>query len=96
MAKIHINLEAVNDANAKLPRYVAAISGVRRELKMSVWKMDPEILACKDMDNRLSFILSELNKAQEQLQNIHDAVSSAVMEYDDMERIETNRAEAFY
>lgn len=96
MAQIYINLEAVNNANAKLPRYIADIYGVSRELKISMWKMNPEIMRHRDMDVRMRFVLSELNRAQNQLQNIHHIVSSAVMEYDDMERIATNRADAFY
>ncbi len=96
MAEIKINLDEVNYINSRLPRYVAALSGISRELKISMWKMNPEILVCRDIEERLKIVIREIENAQQQLQNIHNAVSSAVVEYGDMERVMTRKAEEFY
>lgn len=95
MSKVKINLGEVKSANSKLSRYNVELSDIEKELKISKWKMNQEILAHRDLENRLSNLIKEISAAKEQMQNIHNVVSLAVMKYEDAEKILTKRAEKF-
>ena len=92
MAIIDINLDEVNSANA---RFITILNSTKRELEILRWKLDEELMNCGNMKERYKFILRQISEVEEKMNNVHNFITSALRQYEEMERISKGQAEDF-
>lgn len=95
MAYIDINLMEVSSVNAQLPRYLIKLTNVKRELEILKWKLSEELMQCGNMRERYVYIQRQISEVEEKLNEVHDFISSAVRQYEEVERIMQNRQADF-
>lgn len=93
MSKISINLTNVNKANSQIPGYLIVLESVKRELDLLKWRLDKEIMQQRDMSERYNRILLEIRKVEEELNDIHNVISSALIQYEQVENTLVNEFE---
>lgn len=95
MAVIDINIGEVSNINAQLPRHTVTLSGVRRELEILRWRLDEELMNHNYMKERYGNILREISKVEEKINDVHNFISSAIMQYEELERLSKNQIDVF-
>lgn len=95
MAVIDINIGEVSNVNTQLPRHMVTLSGVRRELEILRWRLDQEIMNQNYMKERYGNILREISKVEEKINDVHNFISSAIMQYEELERLSKNQVDVF-
>lgn len=95
MANININLGEVVDINIGFSRYSTTLSGAKRELEILKWKLDREIMQENNMSARYESILRQINQIEDMMADIHNCISSAVVQYEELERVQSSRVNHF-
>lgn len=95
MAVIDINIGEVSNINAQLPRHTVTLSSVRRELEILRWRLDEELMNHNYMKERYGNILREISKVEEKINDVHNFISSAIMQYEELERLSKNQIDVF-
>ncbi len=95
MAAININIKKVRSANYDLPPIISNLSAQKRYLNMLKWRIPSEIQDRRDIRERLNSILKEMDRAEEQLNDIYRITGSAVTQYMNMETKLTANASRF-
>lgn len=95
MANIDINLKEVNSTNAQFPRYIISLSGTKRELEILRWKLDEEIMNNNSMNERYKLILRQIVEVEEKMNKVQNFITSALRQYEEMERITKGQADDF-
>jgi len=85
MAAININVKKVRNANYNLPPIISNLSAQKRYLNMLKWRIPLEIQDRRDIRERLNSILKEMDRVEEQLNDIYRVTGSAVTQYMNME-----------
>lgn len=95
MANIDINLQQVNNVNALFPRYIMSLCSAKRELEILRWKLDEEIMNKNIMKERYNLILRRITEVEEKMNKVQNFITSALRQYEEMERITKGQAEDF-
>lgn len=95
MAKININLGEVNSSNAQFPRYIMRLHGIKRELEILRWTLDEELMKSTNMKERYGHILKQISEVEEKMNSVHAFITSALKQYEEMERISKGQADDF-
>lgn len=86
MSIIDINLVEVGSINTQLPYCLMRLSSIRRELEIMKWKLDEELMCNGNMKERYSYILRQISDTEEKINDIHNFISSATRQYEEIER----------
>lgn len=92
MANIDIDFENVSSSNAKIPRYITTLTGIRRELEIIKWKLNRDAMDERDMQQRYDHIIKMLSLTEDKLEAINKSISRALMEYEYTETVNVNIA----
>lgn len=81
MSKISVNFGSISETNAKMLRYIANASDVKRELNILRWKLDREILDNEGMNSQLYSIMHSMDKIISDMDRVQKTVSDSVSQY---------------
>lgn len=95
MAAIKIDVKKVRNANYNLPPMISNLSAQKKYLNMLKWRIPSEIQDRKGIRQRLSSILREMDRAEQQLNEVYKVTGSAVTQYMNMETSLTANAASF-
>lgn len=95
MAAIKIDIKKVRNANYNLPPMISNLSAQKKYLNMLKWRIPSEIQDRKGIRQRLSSILREMDRAEQQLNEVYKVTGSAVTQYMNMETSLTANAASF-
>lgn len=95
MAAIHIDIKKVRNANYDLPPMISNLSAQKKYVNMLKWRIPSEIQDRKNIRQRLGSVLRELDRAEQQLNDIYKVTGSAVTQYMNMETTLTANAARF-
>lgn len=90
-----MNFDKVSSLNAKIPRYLTTLTGIRRELEILKWKLSKDVMSKRDMQQRYNYILKRIALVEDKLENINKTISASLMEYENVEKVNTNIAKKF-
>ena len=95
MAEINIDIKKVRNANYNLPPMISSLSAQKKYVNMLKWRIPSEIQDRRNIRERLNSILRELDRAEQQLNDIYKVTGSAVTQYMNMEANLTTNASRF-
>lgn len=95
MAAIHIDMKKVRNANYDLPPVISNLSAQKKYVNMLKWTIPSEIQDRRNIRERLGSVLRELDRAEQQLNDIYKVTGSAVTQYMNMETNLTANASRF-
>lgn len=95
MAAINIDIKKVRNANYSLPPMISNLSAQKRYINMLKWRIPSEIQDRRKIRKRLNSILREIDRAEQQLNDIYKVTGSAVTQYMNMETNLTVNASMF-
>lgn len=95
MAAIKIDIKKVRNANYNLPPMISNLSAQKRFVNMLKWRIPSEIQDRRNIRERLNSILREIDRAEQQLNDIYKVTGSAVTQYMNMETNLTANASRF-
>lgn len=95
MAAINIDMKKVRNANYNLPPMISNLSVQKKYINMLKWRIPSEIQDRRNIRERLHSILRELDRAEQQLNDIYKVTGSAVTQYMNMETNLTANASRF-
>ncbi|MCM1056108.1 MAG: hypothetical protein NC517_00650 [Firmicutes bacterium] len=85
MARVNIDIKKVRNANYELPSMISSLSAQKRYVSMLRWKIPSEIQDRRNIRERLGTVLREMEKAEQQLNDIYRVTGSAVTQYMNVE-----------
>ncbi|MCM1221655.1 MAG: hypothetical protein NC548_44970 [Lachnospiraceae bacterium] len=85
MAAIHIDIKKVRNANYNLPSMISNLSLQKKYINMLKWRIPSEIQDRRNIRERLNSVLRELDRAEQQMNDIYKVTGSAVTQYMSME-----------
>lgn len=95
MAKIDINIDQVANINMRLPRYLTALEGIKRELEILKWQLDSDIMSKNNMSQKYRMILKQLSTAEDMISRTNSCISSVVYQYERQEKINESHVDRF-
>lgn len=95
MSAIQIDIKKVRNANYNLPPMVSNLSAQKKYVSMLKWRIPSEIQDRRNIRERLNAVLRELERAEQQLNDIYKVTGSAVTQYMNMETNLTVNASRF-
>ncbi len=95
MAAINIDIQKVRNANYNLPPMISNLSVQKKYINMLKWRIPSEIQDRRNIRERLHSILREMDRAEQQLNDIYKVTGSAVTQYMSMETNLTANASRF-
>ncbi|MDE6015304.1 MAG: hypothetical protein K2H41_06400 [Acetatifactor sp.] len=95
MAAINIDMKKVRNANYNLPPMISNLSVQKKYISMLKWRIPSEIQDRRNIRERLNSILQEMDRAEQQLNDIYKVTGSAVTQYMSMETTLTANASRF-
>lgn len=95
VAAIKIDMKKIRSVNYNLPPMVSNLSAQKRYVNMLKWRIPAEIQDRKNIRERLNSVLRELDRAQQQINDIYKATESAMEQYLNMETNLTVNASRF-
>lgn len=95
MAAINIDIKKVRNANYDLPSMISNLSAQKKYVNMLKWRIPSEIQDRRNIRERLGSVLRELDRAEQQLNDIYKVTGSAVTQYMNMETSLTANAARF-
>lgn len=95
MAAINIDIKKVRNANYNLPSMISNLSAQKRYINMLKWRIPSEIQDRRGIRERLDAVLREIDRAEQQLNDIYNVTGSAVKQYTNMEASLTANAARF-
>lgn len=95
MAAINIDIKRVRNANYSLPPMISNLSAQKKCVNMLKWRIPSEIQDRRGIRERLDSILREMDRAEQQLNDIYKVTGSAVTQYMNMETRLTANASRF-
>lgn len=95
MAAINIDMKKVRNANYNLPPMISNLSVQKKYISMLKWRIPSEIQDRRNIRERLNSILQEMDRAEQQLNDIYKVTGSAVTQYMSMETNLTANASRF-
>lgn len=95
MADINIDIKKVRNANYNLPPMISNLSAQKRYVNMFKWRIPSEIQNRKNIRERLDSILREMDRAEQQLNDIYKVTGNAVTQYMNMDNKLTANALKF-
>lgn len=95
MAEINIDIKKVRNANYNLPPMISSLSAQKKYVNMLKWRIPSEIQDRRNIRERLNSILREMDRAEQQLNDIYKVTGSAVTQYMNMETNLTANASRF-
>lgn len=95
MAAINIDIKKVRNANYNLPSMISNLSVQKKYVNMLKWRIPSEIQNRRNIRERLNSILREMDRAEQQLNDIYKVTGSAVTQYMSMETNLTANASRF-
>lgn len=95
MSAIQIDIKKVRNANYNLPPMISNLSAQKKYVSMLKWRIPSEIQDRRNIRERLNSILREMDKAEQQLNDIYKVTGSAVTQYMNMETNLTVNASRF-
>lgn len=95
MAAIDIDIKKVRNANYNLPPMISNLSVQRRYLNMLRWRIPSEIQDRRNIRERLDHILREIDRAEQQMNDIYKVTESAAAQYANVETNLTANASRF-
>lgn len=95
MSAIQIDIKKVRNANYNLPPMVSNLSAQKKYISMLKWRIPSEIQDRRNIRERLNAVLRELERAEQQLNDIYKVTGSAVTQYMNMETNLTVNASRF-
>lgn len=95
MAAINIDMKKVRNANYNLPPMISNLSMQKKYINMLKWRIPSEIQDRRNIRERLNFILREMDRAEQQLNDIYKVTGSAVTQYMNVETKLTANASSF-
>ena len=87
MAAININIKKVRNANGNLPPIISNLAAYKKNISMLKWRIPSEIQGKRNIGERFNIILHEMDRVEQQLNDIYKVTGSAVTQY---MRMETN------
>lgn len=96
MPAIKIDIKKVRNANYNLPPMISNLSIQKKNVNMLKWRVPSEIQDRKNIRERFHSVLRELDKAEQQLDDIYKITGSAVAQYMNMETNLTVNAAKFH
>ncbi|MCM1191142.1 MAG: hypothetical protein NC123_03070 [Butyrivibrio sp.] len=85
MAKVNIDIKKVRNANYNLPPMISSLSAQKKYVGMLRWRIPSEIQDRRNIRERLNAVLREMEKAEQQLNDIYKVTGSAVTQYMNVE-----------
>lgn len=85
MTAINIDIKKVRNANYSLPPMISNLSAQKKYINMLKWRIPSEIQDRRNIRERFHFILQEMDRAEQQLNDIYRVTGSAVAQYMNME-----------
>lgn len=95
MAAINIDVKKVRNTNYNLPPMISNLSAQKRYVNMLKWRIPSEIQDRKNIRERLNSILREMDRAEQQLNDVYKVTGSAVTQYMNTETKLTANASRF-
>ena len=95
MAAINIDMKKVRNANYNLPPMISNLSVQKKYVSMLKWRIPSEIQDRRNIRERLHSIFREMDRAEQQLNDIYKVTGSAVTQYMNMETTLTANASRF-
>lgn len=95
MATINIDIKRVRNANYNLPSMISNLSVHKKNLNMLRWRIPSGIQDRKGIRERLDSILREMDRAEQQINEIYKVTGSAVTQYMNTETKLTTNASRF-
>lgn len=95
MAEINIDIKRVRNANYDLPPIISNLSAQKKSISMLKWRIPSEIQDRRNIRERLDAVLREMDRAEQQLNDIYKVTGSAVTQYMNMETNLTANASRF-
>lgn len=95
MAAINIDIKKVRNANYNVPPMMSNLSAQKKYINMLKWRIPSEIQDRREIRERLSAAGRELERIEQQLNDIYKVTGSAVVQYMDMETKLTANASRF-
>lgn len=95
MAAIDIDIKKVRNANYNLPPMISNLSVQRRYLNMLRWRIPSEIQDRRNIRERLDHILREIDRVEQQMNDIYKVTESAAAQYANVETNLTANASRF-
>lgn len=95
MAAINFDIKKVRNANYNLPPMISNLSAQKKYVSMLKWRIPSEIQDRRNIRERLNAVLREMDKAEQQLNEIYKVTGSAVTQYMNMETNLTANASRF-
>ncbi len=86
MSYIQIDLSKVKNANNLIPRIGSSIAGIRRNVGLLRWRVDPEVLNRRNVREKLNHIVSELEKVEQNVEKIYTVTEDIIAQYNDSEQ----------
>lgn len=95
MAEIKIDIKKVRNANYDLPSIISNLSAQKKSINMLKWRIPSEIQNRRNIRERLDSVLREMDRVEQQLDDIYKVTGSAVTQYMNMETRLTANASKF-
>lgn len=95
MAEIKIDIKKVRNANYDLPSIISSLSSQKRNISMLKWRIMSEIQDRRNIGGRLDSAIREMDRIEQQLDDIYKVTGSAVTQYMNMETRLTANASKF-
>lgn len=95
MAAINIDIKRIRNANYNLPPMISNMSVQKKCVNMLKWRIPSEIQDRRGIRERLDSILREMDRAEQQLNDIYKVTGNAVTQYMNMETRLTANASRF-
>ena len=95
MAEIKIDIKKVRNANYDLPSIISNLSAQKRNISMLKWRIQSEIQDRRNIGGRLDSAIREMDRIEQQLDDIYKVTGSAVTQYMNMETRLTANASKF-
>lgn len=95
MAAIKFDIKKVRNANYELPPMLSNLFVQKKNINMLKWRISDEIQDRRNIRQRLEAILREMERAEQQLNDVYRVAGSAVTQYSNMETKLTANAAKF-
>ena len=95
MGTTKIDIKKVRSANYNLPSMISSLSAQKKVVSMMKWRIPSEIQDRRNIRERLQTILREIEKSEQQLNEIYKVTGSAVTQYMNLEDRLTANASRF-
>ena len=95
MARIDIDTNIVKNANYAVPQMVSGVSNAKREVSLLRWRIDPEVMNRRSVRDKIDHIISELGKAEQELNDLYNVTEDICNQYIESEQILSSHANKF-